>query len=78
MKLEDKVKTKLLSRGFKEEQLLNNRGLIGAAIDETALEVVKNINYDNVLANCKPKKKTCNCPHDQCYAIICTECRHYY
>ena len=43
-----------------------------------ALEQVKNINYDSVLANCKPKKKVCNCPHNQCYAIICTECQHYY
>lgn len=49
MNVEKQVKAKLLSRGFKEEQLLNNRGLIGAAIDETQ-EVVKNINYDTVLA----------------------------
>lgn len=49
MNVEEKVKAKLLSRGFKEKQLLNNRGLIGAAIDETQ-EVVKNINYDTVLA----------------------------
>ena len=48
MNVEEQVKAKLLSIGFKEEQLLNNRGLIGAAIDETQ-EVVKNINYDTVL-----------------------------
>jgi hypothetical protein len=47
--LEYRVKTNLLKRGFTEEQLLNNRGLIGAAIDETRDEIVKNINYDTVL-----------------------------
>jgi len=49
MNVEEKVKAKLLSRGFKKEQLLNNRGLIGAIIDETK-EVVKNINYDTPFA----------------------------
>lgn len=29
------IKEKLLVRGFSEKQLLNNRGLIGATIDET-------------------------------------------
>jgi len=33
--LEEKVKCNLLARGFKNETLLNNRGLLGAAIDET-------------------------------------------
>lgn len=50
MNLEEKVKQNLILRGFTKEQLLNNRGLIGAVIDEAALEVVKNINYDTVLA----------------------------
>ena len=43
MDLENKVRQQLLSRGFTKEQLLNNRGLIGAVIDETALNVVKNL-----------------------------------
>ena len=34
MDIEQKVKTKLLIRGFSNENLLNNRGLIGATIDE--------------------------------------------
>lgn len=34
MSLEEEVKQRLLSRGFSEKTLLNNRGLIGAVIDE--------------------------------------------
>ena len=33
--MENIIKQKLIERGFKEETLLNNRGLIGATIDET-------------------------------------------
>ena len=33
--MEKIIKQKLIERGFKEETLLNNRGLIGACIDET-------------------------------------------
>lgn len=33
--MEKIIKQKLINRGFKEETLLNNRGLIGACIDET-------------------------------------------
>ena len=51
MELENKVKQQLLSRGFTKEQLLNNRGLIGAAIDETILTVVKNLNIPFVNNN---------------------------
>jgi len=46
-KLEDVIKSKLLIRGFKNEDLLNNRGLIGATIDETVIEVVKNYRFAN-------------------------------
>ncbi len=48
MDIEEKVKTKLLIRGFSKENLLNNRGLIGATTDETILEVVKNLGIANV------------------------------
>jgi len=48
MDLENKVRQQLLSRGFTKEQLLNNRGLIGAVIDETALNVVKNLAIHDV------------------------------
>lgn len=34
MEIENIVKQNLLSRGFTEKQLLNNRGLIGATVDE--------------------------------------------
>jgi hypothetical protein len=40
--IEQKIKEALLIRGFKNETILNNRGLIGAVIDETILETVKN------------------------------------
>lgn len=33
--MEKLIKQKLIERGFTEETLLNNRGLIGAVIDET-------------------------------------------
>ena len=43
MDFEQKIKTKLLIRGFSNKTLLNNRGLIGAVIDETVREIVKKI-----------------------------------
>nr|AKH47492.1 hypothetical protein [uncultured marine virus] len=48
MNIEEKVKMNLMVRGFDSNTQLNNRGLIGATIDETILEVVKNLNIDNV------------------------------
>ena len=48
MDLEKKVKQQLLIRGFSKEQLLNNRGLIGAVIDEVALIIVKNLAIHDV------------------------------
>jgi len=41
MNIEEKVKMNLLTRGFDNKTQLNNRGLIGATIDETILEIVK-------------------------------------
>lgn len=41
MNFEDKIKNKLLIRGFSKDTLLNNKGLIGAVIDETILMVIK-------------------------------------
>jgi len=38
--IEDKVRENLKKRGFTEKTLLNNRGVIGATIDETLLEVI--------------------------------------
>jgi hypothetical protein len=35
------IRNKLLMRGFDNETLINNRGLIGATIDEVILKVVK-------------------------------------
>jgi len=48
MNIEEKVKSNLLTRGFDNKTLLNNRGLIGATIDETILEVVKNLRIADV------------------------------
>lgn len=38
---ENKVKQELLNRGFTKKLLLNNRGLIGATIEETAISITK-------------------------------------
>lgn len=51
MDIEQKIKTKLLIRGFSKNTLLNNRGLIGATTDETILEVVKNLGIANVMCS---------------------------
>lgn len=53
MEFEDKIKNKLLMRGFPNEKLLNNRGLIGATIDEVILLTVKNLSIPDV-SNCDP------------------------
>ena len=37
MEIEEQVKGHLSDRGFAKDTLLNNRGLIGATIDETIL-----------------------------------------
>lgn len=49
MNIEEKVKANLLVRGFDNKTQLNNRGLIGATIDETILEVVKNLLIADVM-----------------------------
>jgi len=71
MELEEKVKLQLLARGFTKELLLNNRGLIGAAIDETILELVKNLNIPYVSV---AKRKVCfneNCYHCHESTLTC-------
>jgi len=42
MDFETKIRNKLLIRGFPIKTIDNNRGLIGAVIDETILLTVKN------------------------------------
>lgn len=37
----EKIKTKLIGRGFSEETILNSRGIIGATIDETIILITK-------------------------------------
>jgi hypothetical protein len=43
MEFEKNIKSKLLMRGFTQKQILNNRGLISAVIDETILLQTKNL-----------------------------------
>jgi len=45
MELETKIKERLILRGFTEKQLINNRGLISATINEVAQFLVKNIKF---------------------------------
>ena len=71
MKFEKKVKENLLLRGFTNDQLLNNWGLIGAAIDETILAVVKNLNIPFVSV---AERKVCfneNCYHCHESTLTC-------
>ena len=60
MNIEEKVKISLLSRGFDNQTQLNNRGLIGATIDETILEVVKNFRIGDV--SVQSEQFVCNHP----------------
>ena len=48
MDFEQEIKNRLLMRGFPNDKLLNNRGLIGATIDEVILLTVKNLAIHNV------------------------------
>ena len=48
MEFEDRIKNKLLMRGFPNKKLLNNRGLIGATIDESIMLTVKNLSLSGV------------------------------
>ena len=54
---EKKIRNKLLMRGFTNEKLINNRGLIGATIDEVILEVVKNIGVTRCFETFKEKEE---------------------
>lgn len=54
---EKKIRNKLLMRGFLNEKLINNRGLIGATIDEVILEVVKNISVTRCCETFKEEQR---------------------
>ena len=55
---EKKIRNKLLMRGFPNKKLINNRGLIGATIDEVILEVVKNIGVTRCCETFQSKEVT--------------------
>ena len=55
MEFEKEIKSKLLMRGFTQKTLLNNRGLIGAIIDETILLTTKNFVIPNSCEQLKEK-----------------------
>ena len=46
MKIEAEIKEKLEIRGFNKSTLLNNRGLIGAVIEETVRKCIKVAYYE--------------------------------
>lgn len=48
MSFEDDIKNRLLMRGFSKETLINNRGLIGATIEEVIVLTVKNLDTHSV------------------------------
>ena len=72
---EKKIINKLLMRGFPNDKLLNNRGLIGATIDEVILEVVKNIGVTRCYVG-EAKPLVCNkkCGKTEPYNDICLNC----
>ena len=77
MSMEQKVKMNLLARGFDNKTQLNNRGLIEATIDETILEVVKNLRIGAVISSVKVP--LCDCEERTFYEWekdenICSEC----
>ena len=41
LKLEEKIKDLLLKRGFSRNKIINNGGLIGAAIEDVVNELIK-------------------------------------
>jgi hypothetical protein len=51
MTIEEKIRINLLARGFESDTLQNNRGLIGATIDETIIELVKNLKINVIKTN---------------------------
>lgn len=72
---EKKIRNKLLMRGFPNEKLINNRGLIGATIDEVILEVVKNIGVTRCYVG-EAKQLVCykKCGKTEPYNDICLNC----
>ncbi len=55
MDFENEIQNRLLKRGFSNEKLLNNRGLIGATIDEVILLIDKKLNISDVIDNIPPE-----------------------
>lgn len=49
MEIEEKVRLRLMQRGFNYNEILNNRGLIDATIEDTIIEVVKNFHISDVI-----------------------------
>jgi hypothetical protein len=83
MNIEEKVKMNLLIRGFDNKTQLNNRGLIGATIDETILEVVKNLRIADVSGRSEQLHlcPVCNEMAGKSYLLsklptICQKCDH--
>ena len=72
---EKKIRNKLLMRGFPNNKLLNNRGLIGATIDEVILEVVKNIGVTRCYVS-EAEQLVCykKCGKTEPYNDICLNC----
>lgn len=72
---EKKIRNELLMRGFDNNYLLNNRGLIGATTDEVILEVVKNIGVTRCyVGEAKPLVCYKKCGKTEPYNDICLNC----
>ena len=73
MEFEDKIKNKLLMRGFPNEKLLNNRGLIGATIDEVILMTVKKLAIPDVSQQRELLKKWWKYFDEESVAVNCND-----
>lgn len=60
--IEQQIRTKLYLRGFTEKQVINNRGIIGATIEEVILLFSKRLLEDQGLMVCpKCQEVKCDC-----------------
>lgn len=76
--MENIIKQKLIERGFSEKTLLNNRGLIGACIEETKEQLtISVVSQQRELCCPNPECKSKNIKHKKNYDY-CTDCRRMF
>ena len=69
MNIEEKVRMKLFARGFSKETILNNRGLVGATVEETIVELMKELKLGkngSIISRCYEQIKKLICQIRPC------------